>query len=139
MSTSARRGKSVARRRLFWRWIAWFLWRVLLPFIGLVTVMAALMGLAFWLYVGHAAAYVQAQKWVQQEFGSFQTTTPIGNTNNTNNTNNINNTNTTSNATQTANNNPLASAAENTSMIKLTDEATPDLQLDHHLTVKTKP
>lgn len=136
MSTSVRRGKSVARRRLFWRWIAWFLWRVLLPFIGLVTLMAALMGLAFWLYVGHATAYVQAQKWVQQEFGSFQTSAPIGNMNNTNNTNDTNNT---SNATQTANNNPVPSAAENTSMIKLTDEATPDLQLDHHLTVKTKP
>jgi type II secretory pathway component PulL len=127
MSSSARRGKSVARRRLFWRWIAWFLWRVLLPFIGLVTVMAALVGLTFWLYVGHAAAYVQAQKWVQQEFGSFQTAKPTGNINKA------------SNATQIVNTNLLPNSSENTSMIKLTDEATPDLQLDHQLTIKTKP
>jgi hypothetical protein len=109
LSASAKRGKWVARRRVFRRWLAWVTWTFVLPIIGLVAVFACLLGLAFWQYMGHGAAYVAAQKWVQQEFGSFQA-------------------NSNSNTTQ--------GRPDNTSMINLTVEATPDLMLDHHLTTK---
>ncbi len=107
MNTSSRRGKSVARRRLLWRWFTWILWAIILPVIGLVVSIALLVGSAFWQYMGHDKAYAAAQKWVQHEFGSFQ----AGSTN----------------------------KDENASMIPLTSEATPDLQLDRNLTIKTQP
>ncbi len=105
LAASAKRGKWVAKRRIFRRWLGWVIWRIVLPVIGLLTVLTALAALAFWQYKGPDAAYEEAQKWVQQEFGSFQTTTKT----------------------------------EPTSMIPLTDEATPDLQIDRNLTIKTTP
>jgi hypothetical protein len=109
LSASAKRGKWVARRRLFRRWLMWVTWTFVLPVIGLVAVIASLLGLAFWQYTGHDVAYAAAQKWVQQEFGSFQTN---------------------------SNNNIPPVRPDNASMINLTVEATPDLLLDHHLTIK---
>jgi hypothetical protein len=85
-------------------------WSIVLPVIGSIAVLATMVGLAFWQYMGHDAAYVAAQKWVQQEFGSLQ-----------------------------ASSNNTAIKPENTSMIPLTNEATPDLQIDRHLTLKTTP
>jgi hypothetical protein len=116
LSASAKRGKWVARRRVFRRWLAWFTWSLLLPVIGLTAVMVSLAGLAFWQYMGHDAAYVATQKWVQQEFGNFQ----MGNSSKNNNHSSL-------------------SKPANASMIPLTDEATPDLQIDRHLTIKTNP
>lgn len=113
LAASEKRGKWVARRRVFRRWVGWLVWRYVLPIIGLLTVLAALAGLVFWLYKGHDAAYVAAQTWVQQEFGSFQTVDK------TNIKADINN--------------------DSKSMIPLTNEATPDLQLDRNLTIKTTP
>jgi hypothetical protein len=107
LSASAKRGKWVARRRIFRRWLAWLTWTFVLPVIGLVAVIGSLLALAFWQYMGHDAAYAAAQKWVQQEFGSFQ-----------------------------ANTNMTQGRPDNASMINLTVEATPDLMLDHHLTTK---
>jgi hypothetical protein len=109
LSASAKRGKWVARRRLFRRWLAWLTWNFVLPIIGLVAVFTCLLGLAFWQYMGHDAAYVAAQKWVQQEFGSFQ---------------------------NSSNSNMTQGRPDNASMINLTVEATPELMLDHHLTTK---
>lgn len=114
LSASAKRGKWVARRRVFRRWLAWVTWTFVLPVIGLVAVIACLLGLAFWQYMGHDAAYTATQKWVQQEFGNFQA---------------INN-------NSSSSSNPPDSRPDNTSMINLTVEATPDLMLDHHLTTK---
>jgi hypothetical protein len=99
---------------LIFRWISWALWSILLPIIGLLTAIAVLAGFAFWQYTGQDAAYIAAQKWVQQEFGSFQV--------------NKNN-----------NNNPSPNRADNASMIPLTYEATPDLHLDRNLTIKPGP
>ena len=110
LSASAKRGKWVARRRLFRRWLAWVTWTFVLPVVGLVAVIASLLGLAFWQYKGHDVAYAAAKKWVQQEFGSFQ-------------------------ANNNSNSTPPNSRVDNASMINLTVEATPDLLLDHHLTV----
>lgn len=115
LSASAKRGKWVARRRVFRRWLAWVTWTYVLPVIGLATVLSVLMGLVFWQYMGHDAAYVAAQKWVQQEFGSFQT------------------------SADNKNSNTQPSRPDNASLIPLTDEATPDLQIDRHLTIKTNP
>jgi hypothetical protein len=116
LSASAKRGKWVARRRVFRRWLTWLIWTYLLPVIGLAAAILTLAGLAFWQYMGHDAAYVAAQKWVQQEFGNFQT----------------------SNSSKTNNNTSLSKPA-NASMIPLTDEATPDLQIDRNLTIKHIP
>ena len=92
----------------------------MLPVIGLAAVVACLLGLAFWQYMGHAAAYQAAQQWVQQELGSFETS---------NNNDNKNNTNESS----------PAGTSENASLIPLTYEATPDLQIDRNLKIKTSP
>ena len=113
LSAAAKRGKWVARRRVFRRWFTWLAWTYLLPVVGLAAVIFSLAGLAFWQYMGHDAAYVATQKWVQQEFGNFQA----------------------SNSSKTNNNSPSSKPA-NASMIPLTDEATPDLQIDRNLTLK---
>jgi cytoskeletal protein RodZ len=113
LSASAKRGKWVARRRVFRRWVAWFTWSLLLPVIGLTAVIVSLAGLAFWQYLGHDAAYVAAQKWVQEEFGNFQV-----------------------NLSNNKNSSLSPSKPANASMIPLTDEATPDLQIDRNLTLK---
>jgi hypothetical protein len=114
LAASAKRGKWVARRRIFRRWLGWVAWSIVLPVIGLLSLIAILAGLAFWQYMGHDAAYVAAQTWVQQEFGSFKASTSA--------------------VTKVENTRP-----ENASMINLTDEATPDLQIDRNLTIKTTP
>lgn len=115
LAASAKRGVWVARRRIFRRWLGWLVWSYVLPIIGLIAVVVALAGFAFWQYMGHDAAYIAAQKWVQQELGSFQTTV--------------------------SDNNAKLSPSKpaNDSMIPLTDEATPDLQIDRHLSIKTTP
>jgi hypothetical protein len=109
LSASTKRGKWVARRRVFRRWLAWVSWTFLLPVIGLAAVVACLFGLVFWQYTGHAAAYTAAQQWVQQEFGSFSES---GNT-------------------------PAQCIPEGVSLITLTQEATPILQIDRNLSVRT--
>lgn len=122
LAASAKRGKWVARRRIFNRWLGWVVWSIVLPVMGLLSLIAVLAGLAFWQYLGHDAAYAAAQTWVQQEFGSFKTTASG---------NNI--------AKTPHNNSPAPSRPENASMINLTDEATPDLQIDRNLTIKNSP
>jgi hypothetical protein len=119
LAASAKRGKWVARRRIFRRWLGWLAWSIVLPVIGLVALVMALCGLAFWQYMGHDAAYAAAQKWVQQEFGSFKAS-PLAD-----------------NAPHASH--PNAPASANASTINLTDEATPDLQIDRHLTIKNAP
>jgi type II secretory pathway component PulL len=118
LAASAKRGKWVAKRRIFVRWLGWATWRIVLPVIGLLSVIVALAGLVFWQYMGHDAAYVAAQKWVQQEFGDFKVTVSVANT---------------------PYSSPANASSANGSMINLTDEATPDLQIDRHLTIKTAP
>lgn len=108
LSASAKRGKWVARRRVFRRWLAWVSWTFLLPVIGLAAVIACLLGLAFWQYTGHAAAYQATQQWVQQEFGGFAA----------------------------SDNTSTQCIPEGTSLISLTNEATPILQIDRKLDVK---
>ncbi|MEQ1535707.1 MAG: hypothetical protein ABL923_07485 [Burkholderiaceae bacterium] len=125
LAASAKRGKWLARRRIFSRWLGWVVWSVVLPVIGLLSLVAVLAGMAFWQYWGHDAAYAAAQTWVQQEFGSLKARSSANHTNNTPQT--------------THNNSPAPSRPENASMINLTDEATPDLQIDRHLTIKTTP
>jgi hypothetical protein len=122
LTASAQRGKWVARRRVLSRWLGWVVWSIVLPVMGLLLLIALLAGLAFWQYLGHDAAYAAAQTWVQQEFGSFKTTASG---------NNI--------AKTPHNNSPAPGRPENASMINLTDEATPDLQIDRNLTIKNSP
>ena len=114
MNISARRGKSVARRRLIWRWFAWFMWRYFLPSTGLVTVLTGTIAFSVYAYFGHDAAYNSAQTWVQEQMGPFKyaTSVQIG---------------------------ISPSRSDNTSMIPLTFEATPDLYLDRNLTIKPGP
>ena len=114
MNTSARRGKSVARRRLIWRWFAWFMWRYFLPSTGLVTVLTGTIAFAAYAYFGHDAAYNSAQTWVQEQMGPFKyaTSVKIGTS---------------------------PSRSDNAGMIPLTYEATPDLNLDRNLTIKPSP
>ena len=119
MNTSARRGKSVARRRLMWRWFAWFMWRIFLPSTGLVTVLTGTIAFAAYAYFGHDAAYNSAQTWVQEHMGPFK----MGPLNNA-----------TSIQMGTS-----PSRSDNAGMIPLTYEATPYLNLDRNLTIKTKP
>jgi hypothetical protein len=111
LAASAKRGKSVAQRRLATRWLAWTFWGVLLPVIGLLTVTTALAGMAYWQYKGHDAAYVEAQTWVQQMFGPFKSEGKTAQPN----------------------------RRDNDSLIPLTSEATPDLQIDRELTIKPQP
>jgi cytoskeletal protein RodZ len=119
LATAAKRGKWVARRRIFRRWLLWLVWTLVLPVIGLVTVVMSLVGLAFWQYMGHDAAYAATQIWVQQEFGSSKTSSPADN------------------AAQA--NHAHGAAPSKASMINLTDEATPDLQIDRQLSIKNAP
>jgi hypothetical protein len=72
LTAAAKRGKWVARRRIFCRWLAWLVWSAVLPIIGMVAVVAALCGMAVWQYMGHDAAHAAAQKWMQQEFGCIK-------------------------------------------------------------------
>jgi cytoskeletal protein RodZ len=109
LNASAKRGKWVARRRVFRRWLAWIAWSYLLPVVGLVTIVSVLVGFAFWQYMGHEVAYAKAQKWVQQEFGNVIS----------------------------SNSTPAASGLEDTNMIPPTKESTPILQIDREMNIKT--
>ena len=130
LAASAKRGKWVARRRIFGRWLSWLVWSIVLPVIGLLSLIVMLAGLAFWQYMGHDAAYAEAQRWVQQEFGSFKTSKSAENMpHSTHQSSPASNSSTTS----------ASSTNGNGSMINLTDEATPDLQIDRNLTIKTTP
>ena len=111
LAASAKRGKGVAQRRLATRWLGWTLWRILLPVIGLLTLTVALAGMAYWQYKGHDAAYVEAQTWVQQAFGQFKA------------------------EGKTA----QPARIDNDSLIPLTSEATPDLQIVRELTLISQP
>ncbi len=106
LAASAKRGKAVSQRRIAYRWMSWTVWRIALPVIGLLTVLCALSGIAYWQYFGHDVAYSNAQKWVQKEFGNF---TPIVL------------------ATKTP---------ENDSTIPVTEPAMPVLQIERNLTFK---
>ena len=114
MNTSARRGKSVARRRLIWRWFAWFMWRYFLPSTGLVTVLTGTIAFAAYAYFGHDAAYKSAQTWVQEQMGPVKHATSL----------------------QTG---TSTSRSDNAGMIPLTYEVTPILNLDRNLTIKPSP
>jgi hypothetical protein len=144
MSSSSRRGKSVARRRLIWRWFVWIIWSLLLPLIGLATAVALLAGLAAWEYLGHDLAYSSAQTWVQAQFGPFKKTTTTQTNPSASST--INSSanpvpNPVPNQAPNPPVNPISNQSSNRSdnaiMIPLTNEATPDLQLDRNLTIKT--
>jgi hypothetical protein len=67
LEASAKRSKSVARRRLMTRWTMWFLWTILFPVLGFAVVLAAVVGLGAWLYMGSDAAYHSAQGWWKQQ------------------------------------------------------------------------
>jgi type II secretory pathway component PulL len=110
LTASAKRGKWVSRRRVLGRWLCWATWHFVLPVIGLFTVIVMLAGFAFWQYMGRDVAYATAQTWVQQEFGSFKSSS------------------TSSQATTV-----------NSRMINSTDETSPDLQIDRNLKIKTTP
>lgn len=69
LAASARRGLSVARRRIVMRWLGWLVWGWLLPIIGLATLLAVLIAVASWQFVGDAVAYDAAQTWLEQQFG----------------------------------------------------------------------
>lgn len=73
LAASARRGLSVTRRRIVLRWLAWLVWAWLLPIIGLATLLAALIALTSWQFVGDAVAYDAAQTWLEQQFGAAKT------------------------------------------------------------------
>lgn len=90
------------------------MWRIFLPLIGLAVLLVGTVAFAAYAYFGHDASYNSAQTWVQQQFGPFKnaTTTEISTS---------------------------YSRSQNTSMIPLTNEATPDLYLDRNLTIKMKP
>jgi hypothetical protein len=118
LEASAKRGKSVAQRRVARRWLQWFLWSVLLPVIGLATAVSAAVGLAACEYFGYEKAYRTAQTWVQEQFGPF---------------------NNTSSVQANIQANPAQIRHDNAVMIPLTDEATPDLQIDRNLTMKPTP
>lgn len=70
LAASARRGLSVARRRIAMRWLGWLVWGWLLPIIGLSTLLAVLIAVASWQFVGDAVAYDAAQTWLEQQFGN---------------------------------------------------------------------
>jgi hypothetical protein len=129
LTAAAKRGKWVARRRIFRRWLVWLVWSAVLPVIGMVAVLAALCGMAVWQYMGHDAAYVAAQKWMQLEFGSTKTSLTADGSGHASHPSGP-----ASNSTSTS-----TSTSTSASMINLTDEATPDLQIDRHLTIKTTP
>lgn len=69
LDASAKRSKTVARRRLIRRWLMWFSWRILFPVIGMVTLLAAVIGFASWQYFGRDAAYGASQSWFHEQFG----------------------------------------------------------------------
>jgi hypothetical protein len=125
LAASANRGKWVARRRIYWRWTSWIAWRYVLPVVGLLVLTATLIGLAFWQYFGHDAAYIAAQKWVQQEFGNFQM--------NTNNNTDAAHLSPPSNSSQ-----KIASPYQ-TSIPQSTDTMTLRLQIDRRLDLKMNP
>lgn len=90
------------------------MWRIFLPLIGLAVLLMSTAAFAAYAFFGHDASYKSAQTWVQQQFGPFNhaIATEFGTS---------------------------PSRYQNTSMIPLTDEATPDLHLDRNLTIKMKP
>lgn len=73
LAASARRGLSVARRRIVMRWLAWLVWGWVLPLIGLATLLAVVTALASWQLVGDAVAYDAAQTWFAQRFDDVKT------------------------------------------------------------------
>ncbi len=111
LAASAKRGKGVAQRRLASRWMVWTLWRIFLPVIGLLTVITALAGIAFWQYKGYDVAYTETQTWIQQTFGAIKTE---GKT-------------------------VQPTHTDNDSFMPLTIDSKLDLQIDRQLTIKSQP
>lgn len=64
LTASTRRGVSVVRRRLVWRWSAWLVWQWLLPMIGLTTVLAVLLVLASLKWWGPTKVFDTTQTWL---------------------------------------------------------------------------
>jgi hypothetical protein len=90
------------------------MWRIFLPLIGLAALLMGTVAFAAYAYVGHDAAYNSAQTWVQEQFGPSKIATNFQISTSPN-------------------------RSDNTSMIPLTDEATPDLYLDRNLTIRPGP
>jgi type II secretory pathway component PulL len=70
LEASAKRGKTVAQRRIARRWLQWFSWSVVLPVIGLACVLFGLMGFVAYQYLGQDIAYKSAQTWIQTQFNT---------------------------------------------------------------------
>ena len=90
------------------------MWRIFLPLIGLAVFLMGTVAFVAYAYFGHDAAYNSAQTWVQEQFGPFKHVI----------------------ATEISSS---PGRYNSTSMIPLTNEATPDLYLDRNLTIKMKP
>ncbi len=69
VSLSHRRGKSVAQRRILWRWMIWVLWSWILPIIGLATVLTAVASMSLVYYLGPETAIHTTQSWLSERFG----------------------------------------------------------------------
>ena len=69
LAASARRGVPIARKRIVLRWTVWLLWRWLLPMIGLVTVLAALLAFASVMFWGPAKVLDTSQVWLAEQWG----------------------------------------------------------------------
>lgn len=74
LQASVNRGKWVAKRRVIWRWFAWASWTYVLPTIGLLTILVAMAGFAFWQYLGTEQAYKTTQTWLQNQLGVPEST-----------------------------------------------------------------
>jgi hypothetical protein len=120
LDASAKRGKWVAQRRIARRWLVWLMWTIVLPIIGVLTLIAALAGLAFWQYQGHDASYALAQKWVQDEFGKFESLDKSFE--------NVRSSNTS---------NPVSNPSS--TMVLQIDGEMPSLKIDRSLTLKLPP
>ncbi len=69
LAASARRGVSVARRRIVMRWSTWLLWGWLLPVIGAATVLATLLAFASIQFFGTAKVLDTSQTWLAEQLG----------------------------------------------------------------------
>lgn len=73
LAASTRRGRVVSRRRIALRWLGWLMWRWVLPLMGLVTLLAALVALAATQLIGQAAVCDMTQTWLGPQFGDTKT------------------------------------------------------------------
>lgn len=66
LDASNRRGWWVARRRIFMRWFGWIMWHIVLPGVGVLSLLAAFFVFASWHYLGANTALYTAQNWLQK-------------------------------------------------------------------------